>query len=142
MEELYKLKKMLCKELEEYGRKGEMSAGSLEIVDKLAHTIKNMDKIIETYEEEEGSSNYYPMYRGSYRDGSYDGSYEGRGGRSNRGGSYAQRRDSRGRYSRYSMDGYSRHGDTIEQLRDMMDEMPDEQTRSELQRIVSKMEQM
>jgi len=40
------------------------------------------------------------------------------------------------------MDGYSRHGDTVEQLRDMMDEMPDEQTRSELQRIVSKMENM
>lgn len=53
MDEIYELKEMLCKELEEYGRKGEMSAGSLEIVDKLAHAVKNLGKIIEMYEEEE-----------------------------------------------------------------------------------------
>ena len=47
MEELYKLKEMLCKELEEYGSKGEMSTGSLEVVDKLAHTIKNLDNVTE-----------------------------------------------------------------------------------------------
>ena len=46
MHELYKLKDMLCEELKEYGSKSEMSAGSLEIVDKLSHAIKNLDKII------------------------------------------------------------------------------------------------
>lgn len=126
MEELYKLKKMLCEELENYGKKGDMSAGSLDIVDKLAHAVKNIDKIIENYDDE-GGSNYYPMYRSYARDGR----------------SYAQRRDARGRYSRnYSMEGYSRYGDTVEQLRDLMDEMPNEQTRNELQRLVNKMENM
>ena len=33
----------LCKELEEYASK-KIDAGSLEVVDKLSHTIKNLDK--------------------------------------------------------------------------------------------------
>lgn len=88
--------------------------------------------------------------RGSYDGGSYDGgSYAGRRG---------ARRDSMGRYSReggsyrgsYARDGYardegySRHGDRnemIENLRSMMDEAPDENTRREIQRLISKMEQ-
>ena len=44
MHELYELKEMLCKELEEYGKKGELTSGSLDVVDKLAHTIKNMGR--------------------------------------------------------------------------------------------------
>lgn len=132
MEELYKLKEMLCEELKEYGGKGEMSTGSLDVVDKLAHTIKNIDKIIESYDEE--YSGYYPMYYGENRDGrsrSYRGSYaKGRGRNA--------RRDSMGRYS---SEGYSRH-DMAEQLRDLMEDAPDEKTRMEIQRLVTKMEQM
>lgn len=136
MDELYKLKKMLCDELEEYGRKGDMTTGSLDIVDKLAHAIKNLDKIIEAYDESEGRS----YDGGSYDGGSYRNSYR-RSYNSYR-NSYARKRDSRGRYSRdYSRD-YSRNADAIEQLRDMMDEMPDQHMRSELQKIVAKMENM
>jgi len=58
MEELMKLKDTLCNELEEYSRKGKMSAGDLEVVDKLTHTIKNLDKIIENYEEYSGAMDY------------------------------------------------------------------------------------
>ena len=58
MHALYDLKDMLCKELEEYGKKGELSAGTLDIVDKLAHTIKNLDKIIEVYEDDDYSNSY------------------------------------------------------------------------------------
>lgn len=130
MHELYELKEMLMKELEEYGRKGELTAGSLEIVDKLTHTIKNLCKIIEESEESEGySSRYYPMY-GSYNDG---GSYR-RGGRS-----YAQRRDSMGRYSG---DGYYRDGGMVEELRELMEDAPDERTRQEFQRFIDKIERM
>ena len=50
MEELYKLKQTLCNELEEYSKKEKMSAGDLDVVDKLSHTIKNIDKIIEKYD--------------------------------------------------------------------------------------------
>lgn len=121
MHKLEDLKEMLCEELEKYGEKKELTAGSLDVVDKLAHAIKNIDKIIEGY------------------DGGYSGrSYvrDGRGGRSYR-GSYAQRRDAMGRYSRedYSMA-------MAEDLRDMMKDAPDQQTRQEIHRIVSRLEQM
>ena len=66
MHELYELKEKLMDELNEYARK-EMSAGSLDVVDKLAHTIKNLCKIIEDVEQ-------YSEEGGSYAGG---GSYEG-----------------------------------------------------------------
>ncbi|MBP5311888.1 MAG: hypothetical protein J6112_03540 [Clostridia bacterium] len=146
MDELYELKEMLMKELEEYGRKSDLSAGSLEIVDKLTHTIKNLCKIIEAYEEEEYSGAYEGgSYRRSYRQGGNQG-----GGSYREGGSYRQGVKGTGRYSRrggssrYSREGgYSRHGeDMVMQLRELMEEAPDEQTRMEIQRLVQKMEQM
>lgn len=126
MHGIYELKEMLCEELEEYGKKGEMSTGSLDIVDKLAHTVKNLCKIIEDYEESEDGGSYY--------DGN---SYEGgqsmaRGG--NRGGGRNANRDRMGRYSRT--------GDMVERLRDLMMDAPDERTKQEIQRLVTKMEQM
>lgn len=125
MHELYELKEMLCKELEEIGGKGELTAGSLETVDTLAHALKNLDKIIESKEDEEG-------YSGRYYDGSYNRSYAR--GRTN------ARRDSMGRYSR---DGYSRAaGDMADRMRSLAAEAPDETTRREMERMASKMEQM
>lgn len=116
MNELEKLKQMLCKELEEYGSKGEMSTGTLEVVDKLAHAVKNLDKIIEAY------------------DGEYSGRYyaDGMGGVN-----YSRRRDSMGRYSRRY--GYSRHGDLADELRNLMEDAPDERTRMEMQRLIDKL---
>ena len=141
MHAVYDLKEMLCKELEDYGKKGELSAGTLDIVDKLAHTIKNLDKIIEVYEEDEysnamGMSNRGGRsYRNSYND-YVDGSYERSYARSR--GSNA-RRDSRGHYS---SEGYSRAGEMVDKLRDLMSDAPDEHTRQEIQRLVTRMEQM
>lgn len=130
MHGIYDLKEKLCKELEEYGTKNELTAGSLDVVDKLAHTVKNLDKIIEAYEEEDYSSRSYDdgmnrayANRGSYMGGSYRND-----------GSYARRRDSMGRYSR--------NGDMVEQLRSLMNDAPDDRTRQEIQRLVTKMEQM
>lgn len=45
MHDLEELRHRLCEELEAYGTK-EMTAGSLDVVDKLAHAVKNIDKII------------------------------------------------------------------------------------------------
>jgi hypothetical protein len=144
MHELYELKEMLCKELEEYGRKGDLSAGSLEIVDKLAHALKNVDKIIESKEEESGEySGAMPRRGGSYRydDGMMTCGYY-------RGGSYARgrgsnaRRDSMGRYS--SRDYSRAEGDMaeiVEELRGMMDSLPEEK-RHEVERFVEKVERM
>lgn len=107
MHKLEELREMLMAELEKCSSKGELSAGSLEVIDKLAHAIKSIDTIIAM--EEEGYSNEggYSRARGggggrgrgsnarrdsmgrySSRGGSYDDmSYEG-GGMSNEGGSY------------------------------------------------------
>lgn len=125
MHELYELKEKLCEELEEYAGK-EMSAGALDVIDKLAHAIKNIEKIVEADES-------------SYDDGmSHESSYRGRSYEDRRGRSYARgrnaRRDSRGRYSRD--DGM------IEELRTLMDDAPNEKTKKEFERFIQKIEQM
>lgn len=123
MKELYELKERLCDELKEYGKKGELSAGSLDVVDKLAHTVKNLDKIIMAYESDYSGrwpddTKVYGMNRGSYRE------------------SYANKRGSDGRYvSR----GYSR-SDLTAKLRELMDEAPDEHSRTEIHRLIEKMD--
>lgn len=133
MHELHELKEMLCRELEDYGKKGELDIGSLEIVDKLAHAVKNLGKIIEMYEDEDGE------YSGRYDGDMMSYARDGRRGRSYRGGSYARgrtgnvRRDAMGRYSRAA-------DDIIGQLEDMMEDAPDERTRTEIQRLITKMQ--
>lgn len=138
MHEIYELKEQLMKELEEYGRKGEMSTGSLEVVDKLAHTIKNLCKIIETAEEE----GEYSMagYRRSYARGNGQGMTGGRSMRSYaRGRGRNAKRDSMGRYSSA---GYLYGNDEmIEQLEELMEEAPD-QVKQDIQRLISKVENM
>ena len=133
MDKLFELKEMLCEELEEYGAKDKLDVGGLEIVDKLAHAVKNIDKIIE--DSEEGYSG--ESYRRSYAQGGNRGGGNRGGGRSNR--SYARRRDARGRYSReegYSMDGE----EIVEEIRGLMNSAPDEYTRKELEKLTRKLE--
>lgn len=136
MHKIYELKDKLCEELEEYGDK-KLDAGSLEVIDKLAHTVKNLDKIIEKYEDEDYSS--------AYDDGMTGGSYE-RGG--NRYGSrYAMARgDGRGRGRNARRDSMGRYSSDsrmmVEELRDLMNDAPDERTKMEFKRFIEKMEQM
>lgn len=126
MNELYELKEMLMRELEKYGKE-ELTAGTLDVVDKLSHAIKNLCKIIEDKEYSGESYNY----NGSYRRGrSYDGRSYARGRNA--------RRDSRGRYSSdYSMDE-----DFMSELHELMEESPDEQTKKEFKRFIDKIEHM
>lgn len=135
MHTYYDAKEMLHKELEEIVRKGELSAGSLDTIDKLLNSIKNACKII-MYDEYAEDSDY------SSRDGY----------------SYArgeQRRDARGRYSRardgrrinrrYSRDGYSyddgEKAEKVELLREMMNEVNSEEERRALQKIIRRIDQ-
>ena len=137
MHELYELKEKLCRELKKYGSE-EVTTASLEVVDKLSHAIKNLDKIIEKYEEEEGSSYGYNSYDNYNRGGrSYKSNYNG--GSYGRGRGRNAKRDSMGRYA---ADGYSRNGEIASELREMMMDAPDEQTRQEYQRVISKLEMM
>lgn len=68
MHELYNLKDLLLKELEEHGKSGNLTKASLDTIDKLAHAIKNLDKVIEC-----GEGDTYSNARGRYsREGVYD----------------------------------------------------------------------
>ena len=126
MKYLEDLRDALCRELDEIAGKGELSAGALDTVDKLAHTIKNLDKVMMG----EGYSNagdWYAMgnygrdgYRVDYRDGT---SYRGR------------KRDSMGRYSRADA-----KEDIADKLRRMMDDAPDSRTREALDKALRCME--
>ena len=149
MHELYELKDKLLQELEEYGTK-ELSAGTLDVVDKLSHAVKNLCKIIEMKEDEEeysgdmmgnrimGGTSYA---RGGNRGGSYRGPYEGRGGSYARGRGSNAKRDSMGRYS--SERGYSRDGmEMADQLRDLMEDAPNDAIRGDIERLLRKVEQM
>ena len=135
MNELYELKETLCKELKEYGKKRDMKAGDLDVVDKLAHTIKNLDKVIEKYSDD--YSGEYSMARGrnANRDsrGRYSSEYpmaRGMGGYSMRDG-YSNERG-----------GYSRNNDMVMELRELMEDAPDERTRMEFDKFIRKMESM
>lgn len=102
MDKLYELREMLCDELDKITSKGELTAGSLETVDKLTHSIKSIDTIM-----------------------AMDGGYSN----DMRGNSYAQRRDSRSRYSRDNRmryDGYSYDSDeVISKLHELMEDAPE-----------------
>lgn len=52
MHDLYKLKDMLVKELEAFGKNGSLSKTSLDTIDKLAHATKNLAKVIECCEQD------------------------------------------------------------------------------------------
>ena len=93
MRALDDIRDKLWKEMEEIARKGELSAGDLEVVHKLTDTIKNIDKI-ECIEENGYSSRGYS--RGNWNaSGTYGNGYD-------RGDSYARRgmHYVRGHYSR------------------------------------------
>lgn len=109
MDYMYKIKEMLCKELKEYAERKSLSASDLEMIDKLAHAIKNLDKI-EMYESEDGYSNHYPDY--DERSSSYArrGTHYVRGHYSRDDGrdDYSERYD-RGYNRRYSMDKAKDH---------------------------------
>lgn len=132
MHNLYRLRDMLCEELEKFGEHDIVSSGSLELVDKLAHAIKNLDKIIEC---EEGGENGYSL-GGSY--GYSRNSYENseRYPRSYGNNSYRRGRAANGRF--VSRDA----GEMARQIHEMINDAPDDAVRSELQRIASKLENM
>jgi len=150
---MHKLMEYICDELEEFERKadkeGKLSMAEMQYVDLLAHTKKNLLKADEMWEESEYSM---AMDGGMTNNGSYVRNGQDGRTRSNRGGSYARgrgrnaRRDSMGRYSNEG--GYSRYPasygteDMMDDLRELMQDAPDQQTRQEFQRFIQKLEQM
>ena len=147
--ELYELCETIKEEIAEANKKiknagGKLSAGDVEYIDKLTHSLKSIKAVMAMMEEDgdeySGRMSYARGGRGSYR---YDDGMMGVGSYArgdNRGRGSNAKRDSMGRYSS-RMDGYSRHGDVIESLREVMEEAPDDRTRMEIQRLIEKMEQ-
>lgn len=140
---MHKLMEYVCDELEELERKsdkGKLSMAEMEYADMLTRIKKNLLKTDEMTGEGEFSMAIDP-YR-SYARG--DRSYR----RSNRNNdmSYARgrgRNANRDAMGRYSSDGYSMDAeDMVEQLREMMEDAPDEMTRKEFEKFIRKMEQM
>ena len=135
MKAMEDLREMLCKELEEITMKGGLTAGDLDAVDKLTHSIKSIDTIM-AMEGSESYSNSGYMHDGYYDGGNYNRNYSARGR-----GSYA-RRDSRGRYMENSR-MYRDSGKTrmVQMLHEMMEDAPDEKTRRAIDTAISQMEQ-
>lgn len=132
MDKLYNLKERLIKELEGYAGKSAWNASDLDIIKKTASAVDHICNIIKACEEEEGgySSHGYAYGMDHSVEPGRDMSYA-RGRRN-------APRDSMGRYSGEM--GYSRHGDPADQLRELMEQAPDEQTRRELERIVQRLD--
>lgn len=105
MHKMEELKENLCRELEDVGKE-ELSVSTLDIIDKLTHSIKSIETILAM----EGYSKDNSYDRGSYDRGSYD---------------YSGRRDSMGRYARR----YSRTDDEMKYKLEDMKRNADENTR-------------
>lgn len=117
MHKLMDLKEELCKELETYAGKGEMTTSDLDAIDKLSHSLKSIETILAM----EGYSNDYAQDHGMSM----------------------RSRDDMGRYSRtYPMPTYGRGGysygenPTAQNLRDMMNNASSEQERAALARCL------
>lgn len=118
-EELYE---MLCEELDKIAKKGELTAGSLDTIDKLTHSIKSLATIMAM--EDEGYSNEDGSYAGR---SSYARRNQGRSSRAKRGGY-------RGYSRNYSMDDGKET--IIEQLEDIMEDAPDAKTRKAIEKAL------
>lgn len=139
LKDLHETFETLSRELGEANEKikragGKLSAGDVDYIEKLTHAIKSAKTTIAMIESEDGgeSGYYMPMYGRSYGDRSY-------GMRD--GNSYARRRDSMGRFTS-RRGGMSYDDGMVEELRDLMDRAPDEATRREFQKLITKLEQM
>ena len=119
MHKLEELRDNLCEELERVAKKEEITTSDLDTIDKLAHSIKNLDKIMYSGRAYEHYS-YGPRYDRSYARRGRDG-------------------DNDGRYNEgYSRDIHSRN--MTDRLHEMMDETSSDREREVIMRCISKLE--
>lgn len=139
IEQLHELCESVMREVEKTNEKlrmagGELSAGDMEYLDKLTHTLKSLKTTIammeaenDGYSSEDGySQNYYAQ-----------GGNRGRGG--NRGGRMRSYTGSYARQRRDSMGRYSRDEDFKGMLEDAMEEAPNESIRQQLRSVLQMM---
>ena len=134
-----KLYDYICEELMDLERKadkdGKLTMSEVQYMDTLLHAKKNLLKAEEMADSMEGNYSMRGGDGGSYARG------RGRNAKRDSMGRYSRERD--GRYSRYSREGnYSMAGDMVDDLRTMMENAPDERTRMDFEKMISKMENM
>lgn len=129
MRYMEELKDMLCDELDKIASKGELTAGSLDTVQKLTHSLKS----IETIMAMEG-------YGDSYDNMGYGRNYMRGGVNQNRSG---RGRDGMGRYTRSNRSRrmYSGDDDIEQRITELMNEVDEPQVRQALQKALDKMEE-
>lgn len=142
MHKLYELKEKLMSELEDYADNGKFSKDDVEAIKYTASAIDHICNIMESADEEYSGN----MYGGSMNDGM--------GGRSYMGGSYARggsrggnrrggRRGGANQYGSYASGGYSRASENLAmELKELMNEAPDENVRQEMHALVQRLERM
>lgn len=155
MHDLYENLEQLCEtvaeEIGEANKKlkasgGKITAGDVEYLDKLTHMLKSIKTTKAMMEAEEGFSD-----EGRYSGYNYSGaSYargRGRNARRDRMGRYASEnrmgRSYDGRsYDGMSYDGMSYGGDMMTELRELMEEAPNNQIKQRFQSFISEIERM
>lgn len=142
MHKLYNVQDKLIRKIEEYDDANDISRSNAEEIKILSSAADHIGNICRAAEEgDEYSNRAYPDgMGGSYRGGrgtSYRGPYMGNGSSYARGRMNA-RRDSMGRYSG---NGYSRDDGMLEELRELMQDAPNETIKRDIQRLVDKIEQ-
>lgn len=115
MKSMHELRELLCDELDKIAKDGELTAGSLDTIDKLTHSIKSIDTILAMHGESYDYHGYYDR-------------------------SYAPRRIDGGIDRRYSRRGYSRDMDIEDRIMDIMDDVKDPKVKQALHKAIEKME--
>lgn len=134
---------------------GNLSSSDFDYLDKMTHTLKSIKTTMAMIDAEDrgafadGGSERYDSYRSyadrsyrdrayrdrSYDDGSYDdGSYDE--GSSERRGRMRAKRDSMGRYA----SSMSNHDRLLSELKEMMPDAPDDQTKQEIRQLINRLE--
>lgn len=121
------LRDTLCGELDKVARKEELSMSDLDIIDKLTHSIKNLDKVMLGNEMIEEYGYDFPSYSGARRgrDGDSDGRYNEGSRRGRSRDSYDSSYERGGRSNDRSYEysgtrGYSGHDKEIDRFKMMM----------------------
>ena len=133
----------VSKELEKANKKiassGSLSAGDVDYVDKLTHTLKSIKTTMAMIEADEGYSSapYDRTYGTSYARGRRNAPRDSMGRYSGEDRRYSERGAERGYSSRYSRDN-----GMADDLREMMQDAPNDTIRRELQKVIDKIENM
>lgn len=104
------LQKELHKTLEKFEKTGEMSGGAVEYMDMLLHALKSVKTIIAMEDSYSHSDGYSNGYSRRYS------------------------RDYSGNYSR----NYSRASEEVARVKEMIDDIPDEKLRMEMERTLAR----